>query len=96
MAVSVGVVVIAVTRRGRLLVVFEGLFGRTDDVGDVKKCVAFETEVNERLLHAGQHFRDAALVDVADDAPLPFALDEDFSDEIVFENGHHGCGHWRR
>ena len=41
-----------------------------DDVGDVEEAVALETEVNERRLHAGQHFRDPALVEVADDAAL--------------------------
>jgi hypothetical protein len=40
-------------------------------------------------LHAGQDLRDPALVDVADDATLAFAFDEDFRNQIVFENGHH-------
>ncbi len=66
------------------------LLHRVDDVGDVEESVALETEVDERALHAGKHFRDPALVDVADDAALALALDENFSGEIVFENGHHG------
>ena len=65
------------------------LLERVDDVGDVEEAVALEAEVDEGRLHAGQDFRDPALVDVADDAALPLALDEDFGDEIVFENGHH-------
>ena len=60
------------------------------DVGDVEEPVALEAEVDEGGLHAGQDLADPALVDVADDAPLPLAFDEDFGDEIVFENGHHG------
>ena len=66
------------------------LLERVDDVGDVEEAVALEAEVDERRLHAGQDLRDPALVDVADDAALPLALDEDFGDEVVFENGHHG------
>ena len=37
----------------------------------------------------GSTLRDPALVDVADDAALALALDEDFGDEVVFEDGHH-------
>ena len=63
---------------------------RVDDVRDVQKPVAFEPDVNERALHAGQHFRDPALVDVADDAAMPLALDENLGDEIFLEDRHHG------
>ncbi len=80
---------------GGLVVVVAGLellelLERVDDLGDVEKAVALEADVDEGGLHAGQDFRDPALVDVADDAALPLAFDEDFGDEIVFENGHHG------
>ena len=64
------------------------LLERVDDVGDVEEAVALEAEVDEGGLHAGQHLRDPALVDVADDAARALAFDEDFGDEIVFENGH--------
>src|SRR6478736_3287072 len=50
----------------------------------------FEADVHERRLHAGQHFRHPALVDVADDAALAFALDEQLRDEVVLENGDAG------
>ena len=63
---------------------------RVDDVGHVEEAVALETDVDERRLHAGQHLRHPALVDVAGDAALPFPLDEDFSDQVVFENGDDG------
>ena len=63
---------------------------RVDDVGDVEESVALEADVDEGGLHAGQDLRHAALVDVADDAALPLALDEDFGDEVVLEDGHHG------
>ena len=49
---------------------------RVDDIRDVQEAVALEADVNERALHAGQHFRDPALVDVADDSSMPLALDE--------------------
>ena len=59
-------------------------------VGDVEEAVALEAEVDERGLHAGQHFRDPALVDVADHAAVALALDEDLRDQVVLEDGHHG------
>ena len=57
-----------------------------DDVGDVEEAVALETEVNERRLHAGQHLRHPALVEIADDAALTLALDEHLGDQIVLED----------
>ena len=54
---------------GLVLVVLEGFFGGADDVGNVEKGVAFETQINERRLHAGKHLGHAAFVDIADDAP---------------------------
>ena len=65
------------------------LLERVDDVGDVEEAVALEAEVDEGRLHAGQDLGDPALVDVADDAALPLALDEDFGDLVVLEDGHH-------
>src|SRR2546430_9000420 len=64
--------------------VLEGFFGGADDVGNVQECVAFETEVNKRRLHARKHFRDAAFVDVPDDAPrlLPFDRSEEHTSEL--------------
>ena len=59
---------------------------RGDDVGDVEEAVAFETEVNEGRLHAGQHFRYPALVDVANHAARALALDEDLGNLIVLED----------
>ena len=84
----------AVAGCARLVVFVAGelveLDERVDDVGDVEEAVALEAEVDEGGLHAGQHFRDPALVDVTDDAAVPLALDENLRDEVVFENGHHG------
>ena len=40
-------------------------------------------------LHAGQNLGHPSLVDVADDAALALALDENFSGEVLFEDGHH-------
>ena len=62
------------------------LLERRDDVRDVEEAVAFETEVNERRLHAGQHFRYPALVQIANDTARALALDEDFGDLIFLEN----------
>ena len=62
------------------------LLDGVDDFGDVEKRVALEADVNERGLHAGEHLRDPALVDVADHAALTLALDEDLDDLILLEN----------
>ncbi len=65
------------------------LLHRIDDFGDVEKPVTLEPDLDEGGLHAGQNLRDPALVDIADDAALPLPFDEDFRDQVVFENGHH-------
>ena len=62
------------------------LLDGVDDLGDVQERVALETDVNKGGLHAGEHLRDPALVDIADDAPLPLAFDEDLDDLILFED----------
>ena len=74
----------------RFVVAFEPLelFDRVDDVRDVQEAVALEADVNERALHAGQHFGDPALVDVPHHPALPLPLDEHLADEILVENGH--------
>jgi hypothetical protein len=75
-------------RRKQVLVRLEAieLLERRDDVRDVEKAVAFETEINERRLHAGEHFRYPALVQIAHDAARAFPLDEDLGDLIVLED----------
>jgi hypothetical protein len=75
-----------------LVPAFHALEGvhRVDDVGHVEEAVALEADVDERRLHARQHFGDAALVDVADHSALALALDRDLDDLVVLENGHHG------
>jgi len=62
------------------------LLERRYDIGDVEETVALETEVNERRLHAGQHFRDPAFVEIASDTALMLAFDEDFGNLIVLED----------
>ena len=54
-----------------------------EKVRDIKECVPFETQVDERGLHAGQHACDAAFVDAAGERILVGALEVDF-DELVF------------
>ena len=71
-----------------LLVLVVEEIGGADDVGHVEEAVAFEADVDECRLHAGQHLRHAALVDVARDAAIALALDENFCDEVVLENRH--------
>ena len=52
------------------------LLVRIDHVRDVEEGVALQSDVDERALHARQHLRDSALVNVADRAALAVALDE--------------------
>src|SRR6185503_4662125 len=62
------------------------LFEAGDNVADVEKAVAFEAEINESRLHAGQHFGYPALVHVAHHAARALALDEDLGNLIVLED----------
>src|SRR5690606_36890219 len=62
--------------------------GGRDDLRHVEKGVALEAYVNKGGLHAGEHLRDPALVDVADHPALILALDEDLDDLVVLEYGH--------
>ena len=72
----------------RVLVIFFVLIEIRNHVRDVEESIPLEAKIDERRLHAGQDLRDPALVDVADDAAILFALDEKFSELVVFENGH--------
>ena len=58
-----------------------------EHVVDVEEGVALEAELDERGLHAGEHPADAALIDVADDAAVRLALDEELGDAAVLEQG---------
>jgi hypothetical protein len=61
---------------------------RVQHVGDIEKAVALEAQIDEGRLHAGKDFGNAAFVNVADDSPISFTLDEDLRGQIVLENGH--------
>ena len=65
------------------------LLDRVDDVRDIQEPVTFQPDINERALHAGEHFRYPALVEVADDSPMTLALDENLGDEIFLEDRDH-------
>jgi hypothetical protein len=49
-----------------------------EDVADVKKGIAIETDIDESGLHAGEDAGDSAFVDAADEGELFFALDVNF------------------
>ena len=49
-----------------------------EDVADVQKCVAVQSDVYERRLHTRKHAGNAAFVDAADQRELFFALNVDF------------------
>ena len=59
--------------------------GRLHDVGDVQERRALEPDVDERGLHARQHARHAALVEVAGEAAPARALDEQLLQHAVLE-----------
>ena len=56
------------------------------DVGDVQERRALEADLDERALHAGQHARDAAEVDVADQAARARALDVQLLHDALLEH----------
>src|SRR5580704_6309604 len=49
-----------------------------ENIADVEKSIAIETDVNESGLHAGEDAGDSAFVDTADEGELFFALDVNF------------------
>ena len=57
------------------------------DVGDVQERRALEADLDERALHAGQHARDAAEIDVADEAARARALDVQLLHHALLEHG---------
>ena len=59
--------------------------GGLHDVGDVQEGRALEPDVDERRLHARQHARHAALVEVAGEAEPAGALDEQLLQHAVLE-----------
>ncbi len=64
------------------------------DVGDVQERGALEADLDERALHAGQHARDAAEADVADEPARARALDVQFLHDALLE--HRDAGFLRR
>ncbi len=56
-------------------------------VADVEEGVALEAHVDERGLHAGQHARHPALVDVAHEPAVTMPLDEDLRQAVVLQHG---------
>ena len=57
------------------------------DVRDVQEAVAADAEIDERRLDARLDVDDAALVDVADVALVAGALDVEFFEHAVFDDG---------
>ncbi len=66
---------LALDRQQHAVAIAVALAARAEQVGHVQEGRALETDVDERALHAGQHARDLAEVDVADQAALERALE---------------------
>ena len=63
------------------------LFFFVEEVGDVEERIAFEPDVDESRLHAGQDAHHASFVNVADDALMLFStLDVELGDLVVFND----------
>ena len=60
---------------------------RRENVRDVQEAGAGETDIQKRSLHAGQHARHAALVQVADQALAAESLDEHVLQGAVLDDG---------
>ncbi|MDT4846996.1 hypothetical protein FQZ97_810410 [compost metagenome] len=88
-------------RRGRYLVGGHGLaaltrrgvFGRDvgHEVGHVQERGAVQTDVDESRLHARQHTRDLAQVDVAHQPTLQRAFQVHFLHRALLHHRHAGC-----
>jgi hypothetical protein len=60
------------------------------DVGDVQEGGALQADVHEGRLHARQHPRHPAEIDVADNAATIGALDVQFLDDTLLQERHAG------
>ena len=69
---------------------FVGVAALFEDIDDVQKRRAFQTDVDERALHAGQYAAHHAQIDIADQAVSAVTLDVQFAD-IVFLQHRHAC-----
>ena len=74
----------------RLLLAAVAVLPVLPDVGDVQERRALEADLDECALHAGQHARDAAQVDVADEAARARALHVQFLHDALLEHRHAG------
>ena len=70
----------------RLLLRAVAVLPMLPDVGDVQERRALEPDLDERALHSGQHARDAAEADVADEAASAGALDVKFLHDALLEH----------
>ena len=62
-----------------------GLF--VEEIRDIKKCVALQSDVYKGRLHAGQHAHYATFVEVSHDALILFAaFDVELGNAVVFDN----------
>src|SRR6185436_858337 len=63
------------------------LFFLIEEVGNIKKRIALETDVNKSRLHTGQHAHYASFVNISDDALIAFAaFNVKLGDFLVFDD----------
>ena len=83
----------AVGGAGMLGLAVDKLFDRlhlVEDVGDVEKGRLLQADIDEGRLHPRQDANDLPLIDVADNPPFPVALDVEFGDVAVLDEGDAG------
>ncbi len=53
----------------------------------MEKARFLHADLDEGGLHAGQHARDFAFINIAGDAHFLFSFDEEFGEKTVFDDG---------
>jgi hypothetical protein len=70
---------------GQLVFVHIGLVPVARNVGHVQECRPVQPDLYKSRLHPGQHARNRAIVDIADQAPACSSLNEYLLQHAIFE-----------
>ncbi|KJJ14802.1 hypothetical protein HMPREF3156_01913 [Neisseria sp. HMSC06F02] len=67
---------------------FVGVAALFEDIDDVQKRGAFQTDVDKRALHSGQHAAHHAQINIADQTMAAVALYMQLADIVFFQHRH--------